>query len=49
VGCGVRLEAETQFARRLIIGSGGAETNYGVSVRATPLLRECPNPVDLGS
>jgi hypothetical protein len=28
-GCGKRSEAGTQFARRLIIGSGGAETNYG--------------------
>jgi hypothetical protein len=28
-GCGVRLGAETQFARRLIIGFGGAETNHG--------------------
>jgi hypothetical protein len=28
-GCGVRPEAETQFARRLIIGFDGAETNYG--------------------
>jgi hypothetical protein len=28
LGCGPRLEAKTQFARRLIIGFDGAETNH---------------------
>jgi hypothetical protein len=34
VGCGVSLVAKTQFARRLIIGFGGAKTNHGRRMRA---------------